>query len=80
MDGLICPNGDDPAPKGSTGHLMLGPPDFNSIMSYCAGAPTQLSPGDVEYIKKLFGEGDVVHGKNYALRLPPGRCWKRDVW
>lgn len=68
VDGPVCPDGrviDD----GGVGHLMLGPPDYNSIMSYCAGAPTVLSPGDIQYIKKLFGPGEVTHGKNYALRL-----------
>ncbi|MEJ5309644.1 MAG: ricin-type beta-trefoil lectin domain protein [Anaerolineae bacterium] len=50
--------------------LRWGAPDRNSIMAYCAGSPTVLSPGDVAAVQRAYER----HIPGTLLSLPGSLC------
>lgn len=50
--------------------LRWGAPDRNSVMAYCAGMPTALSPNDVTTVQHAYGR----HLSGTLLSLPAALC------
>jgi hypothetical protein len=66
---------DTPSPAGSS---LIGPYDPYSVMNYCNGYPTELSPGDIEGVRWVYGwkpAGSIVTQRGRCLEASGTAGW-----
>jgi hypothetical protein len=57
---IFCPKVQDDRKAYPGGTYATSFFDMASVMSYCAGRPTQLSPGDIAGVRKIYGRNPAT--------------------